>query len=108
LELNSEGSDYLYDDLGNVLGGIRTPYVDSPSAILLGDANTGAGFCRLFGSTSLFSGEQMASLYVDEAGYVQAVTDATNNAVTADFLLREDADAIIAWAPQQWRSQVSE
>jgi hypothetical protein len=108
LELNSEGSDYLYDDLGNVLGGIRTPYVDSPSAVLLGDANTGAGFCRLFGSTSLFSGEQMASLYVDEAGYVQAVTDATNNAVTADFLLREDADAIIAWAPQQWRSQVSE
>jgi hypothetical protein len=108
LELNSEGLDYLYDDLGNVRGGIRTPYVDAPSAILRGDENTGPSFCRLFGTTSLFSGEQMASLYVDEASYVQAVTDAANAAVTADFLLREDADAIIAWAPQQWRSQVSE
>jgi len=108
LELNSEGSDFLYDDLGNVRGGIRTPYVDAPSAILLGEANSGASFCSLFGKTRLFSAQQMASLYVDEAGYVQAVTDAANSAVAADFLLREDADAIIAWAPQQWHSQVSE
>ena len=64
--------------------------------------------CGLFGTTSLFSGEQMASLYVDEAGFVTAVTEATNAAVAADFLLQEDADAIITWAPQQWRSQIEE
>ena len=108
LELNSEGSDFLYDDLGNVRGGIRTPYVDAPSAILLGEANSGASFCSLFGTTSLFSAQQMASLYVDKASFVQAVTDAANTAVAADFLLREDADAITAWAPQQWNSQMSE
>ena len=50
--------------------------------------------------------DQMASLYVDEAGFVDAVTEATNAAVEADFLLQEDADAIITWAPQQWRAQV--
>jgi hypothetical protein len=107
LEINADGSDYVYDALGNALGGIRTPYVDAPSAILRGEPNTGDGFCRLFGTTSLFSADQMASLYTDEAGYVAAVTEATEAAVAADFLLREDADAIIAWAPEQWRAQTA-
>ncbi|MCB1841367.1 MAG: hypothetical protein KDI09_00255 [Halioglobus sp.] len=105
LEVNVDGSDYVYDALGNALGGIRTPYVDAPSAILRGEPNTGNGFCRLFGTTSLFDAAQMASLYTDEAGFVAAVTAATNDAVSQGFLLQEDADAIIAWAPQQWREQ---
>jgi hypothetical protein len=107
LEINDDNSDYIYDALGNALGGIRTPYVDAPSAILRGEPNTGASFCRLFGTTSLFSAEQMASLYIDEAGYINAVTVSTNAAVAAGFLLQEDADAIITWAPQQWRSQTN-
>lgn len=107
LTLNDDESDYLYDDLGNVLGGIRTPYVDAPSAILLGNANPGDGFCFLFGTTSLLDASLMASLYVDEAGFVAAVTEATNAAVASGFLLQADANAIIAWAPEQWREQVN-
>ena len=105
LQINEDGSDYIYDELGNALGGIRTPYVDTPSAVLRGEPNTGNGFCRLFGTTALFSAEQMATQYTDEAGFVSAVTTATEDAVQEGFLLREDADAIIAWAPEQWRSQ---
>lgn len=105
LEIKDDGSDYVYDDLGNALGGIRTPYVDAPSAILRGEPNSGAGFCGLFGTTSLFSAEQMASLYVDQSGFVAAVTAATEQALAAGFLLQEDADAITAWAPQQWLNQ---
>ncbi|RLQ20518.1 hypothetical protein DWB85_17360 [Seongchinamella sediminis] len=108
LEINDDGSDYVYDELGNALGGIRTPYVDAPSAILRGEPNSGAGFCRLFGTTSLFSAEQMAMLYVDQTGFVAAVTAATNAAVEAGFLLPEDADAIITWAPQQWQNQTGD
>lgn len=108
LAVNDDSSDYLYDDLGNALGGIRTPYVDAPSAVLRGEPNTGNSFCRLFGTTSLFSPAQMASLYVDEAGYVEAVSNATHAAREAGFLLPEDAAAIITWAPQQWRSQTTE
>ncbi|MFT4520187.1 MAG: hypothetical protein ACI9JM_002587 [Halioglobus sp.] len=107
LEVNADGSDYLFDDLGNALGGIRTPYVDAPSALLRGEENEGNGFCFLFGTTSLFSAEQMASLYVDEAGFVDAVTAATDSAVGEGFLLQADADAIIIWAPEQWRSQTA-
>jgi hypothetical protein len=107
LQTNDDGSDYLYDELGNALGGIRTPYVDAASAVLRGEPNTGNGFCRLFGTTALFSAGQMASLYGDEAGFVSAVTAATNAAVAADFLLPEDAAAIVAWAPEQWRKQTA-
>jgi hypothetical protein len=84
---------------------MRSPYTDAPSAILRGEPNSGNSFCRLFGTTALFSAEQMASLYVDEAGYVEAVTTATNDAVAKGFLLLEDAKAIIEWAPKQWLSQ---
>lgn len=107
LELNDDASDYVYDPSGNAMGGIRTPYVDAPSAVLRGEANTGNNFCRLFGTTALFGAAQMASLYVDQAGFVTAVTRATNAAEAAGFLLQEDADAIIAWAPQQWLAQTA-
>ena len=105
LTVNEDNSDYIYDERGNALGGIRTPYVDAPSAILRGEPNTGNSFCRLFGTTALFSADRMASLYGDENRFVTAVTEATNAAVSAGFLLQEDADAIIAWAPQQWQDQ---
>ncbi|MDX1736155.1 MAG: alpha/beta hydrolase domain-containing protein, partial [Halioglobus sp.] len=108
LELNDDGSDFVYDDLGNALGGIRTPYVDAPSAVLRGERNTGGSFCGLFGTTRLFTADEMAGLYVDQAGFVAAVTEATNAAVAADFLLQEDADAIITWAPTQWEWQVGD
>ncbi|CAA0087836.1 Uncharacterised protein [Halioglobus japonicus] len=107
LQANDDGSDYVYDDLGNAKGGIRTPYVDAASAVLRGEPNIGNSFCRLFGTTALFSAAQMATLYTDEAGFVAAVTAATNDAVAADFLLQEDADAIITWAPNQWRAQTA-
>ena len=61
--------------------------------------------CILFGTTALLPADQLVSLYVDQAGYVAAVTEATNAAVAAGFVLEEDADDIIAWAPQQWRNQ---
>lgn len=50
----------------------------------------------------------MTSLYVDEAGFTAAVTGAANSAVAAGFLLQKDADAIITWAPRQWRSQTGD
>ncbi|MEH6586305.1 MAG: alpha/beta hydrolase domain-containing protein [Halioglobus sp.] len=106
LATNDAETDFLVDELGNVLGGVRTPYVDAPAAVLSGLGQSGDSFCGLFGTTALFSADQMASLYIDESGYLEAVTAAANNAVAAGFLLQEDADLIIAWAPEQWRSQV--
>jgi len=103
--LNLENNAYEFDSSGNVTGGIRTPYVDAPSAILLGNGNGNSFFCNLLGTTALFSADEMASLYINQDGYVSAVTEATQNAVSAGFILSEDGDAIIDWAPQQWQAQ---
>jgi len=106
LDVASDNSSFVYDGNGNVTGGIRTPYVDAPTAVLSGEGQGGGGFCFLFGTTVLFDAAQLASLYVDEAGYVAAVTAAAEAAVEAGFLLPVDADAIITWAPSQWQLQV--
>ena len=90
------------DDIGNVKGGIRTPYVDVPAAVLLGEADSGDSFCFLFGTTQLLDAATMASLYVDKAGYVQAVSEATDQAVAKGFLLAADGERIKAAARLQW------
>jgi hypothetical protein len=105
LDVTDDQSDFIRDSLGNVTGGIRHPYVEAPSAIFSGTGNEGGGFCGLFGTTALFDAAQMASLYVDAAGFTAAVTDAADAAVASGFLLQVDADAIITWAPQQWALQ---
>ena len=69
---------------------------------------TGSSFCGLFGTTVLFSADQLFSLYTDQQGYVDAVTTATEAAFDLGFLLREDADQIIEWAPQQWQIQTQD
>jgi hypothetical protein len=98
-------STYALDTNGNATGGVRTPYVDAPSAILTGKFNTGDAFCSLVGTTELFDASLMASLYTDEAGFVAAVINTTQNAVNAGFIIEQDGEAIIQWAPQQWQAQ---
>ncbi|MEQ8803231.1 MAG: alpha/beta hydrolase domain-containing protein, partial [Haliea sp.] len=102
------GSAFLKDDLGNVLGGVRTPWVDAPVAILSGEGQEGDRLCFLFGTTVLFDAAQMASLYVDQAGYEAAVAEALDEAIAGGFLLEEDAARIRAAAPLQWQAQVQE
>jgi hypothetical protein len=102
LAISDDGNFFLYDEHGNVQGGIRHPYVDAPAAILSGEGQTGSAFCYILGTTDLFDATSMASLYIDKAGYVQAVSDAADNAVTEGFLLVADAERIKAAASLQW------
>ena len=96
-------SGFQLDTYGNALGGLRTPHVDAPAARLSGIGQPPAEiFCSLYGTTTLFDAATMAALYVDRAGYVQAVSDAAANAVEAGFLLPADAERIVAAAGLQW------
>lgn len=49
--LDISNSAFVLDGKGNVTGGIRTPQVDVPVAILSGLGQTGSAFCGLFGTT---------------------------------------------------------
>ena len=88
------------DAHGNALGGIRTPLVDVPIATLDGKANRGGSFCSLFGSTAPFSPPVLATLYPSHAQYVAAFNRATRRALTAGFLVPQDAQHLEAAAAQ--------
>jgi hypothetical protein len=78
------------DQYGNALGGVRSPQVDAPIATL-NSANTGAGFCRLFGSTTPFTPTQLAALYPTHDDFVRKWTVSLFTNVANGFLLPEDA-----------------
>ena len=90
---NAEESGFDLDTQGNALGGIRSPYVDAPVAVLSG-LGQGAGFCDLFGTTRLFDDAGLAALYPDRDAYTTAIDEATDAAVSAGFLLPADARLI--------------
>jgi hypothetical protein len=84
---------------GNALGGVRTPLVDVPIAALSGEpALGGAPYCGSFGSTAPFDAATLARLYPDHDSYVAAFTASTEGAVDAGFILRPEADDMIASA----------
>jgi hypothetical protein len=88
------------DDSGIARGGIRTGWVDVPVAALSGIAPDGApGLAILLGTTRVFGAAELARRYPggrDE--YAAAFAAATERAVTAGFLLAEDASEIAAVA----------
>ena len=92
---------YNVDAQGNVLGGIRTPAVDAPVAQLNGLGQPPPipipgvpNFCFLFGVTQPLSDAELAALYGSHGGFVSDWMKATQSAVKAGFLLKEDAQDI--------------
>lgn len=83
------------DEYGNALGGIRTPPLDVPTAVLSGE---GEGelidmpvFCILLGQSAPFSVETLRGIYADHGDYVAQYNAATDAAVDAGFVLPEEA-----------------
>jgi hypothetical protein len=75
-------------------GGIRLAAIAVPVAVNTG-ANTGPGFCRLYGSHEDFDQAKLASLYPAHAAYVAAVREVTEKNLKAGYILRPEADATI-------------
>ncbi len=91
-------SGAIQRDANNIaLGGIRLPEMDVPIATHQGTGNTGSPFCVLFGRTIPLP-VPVSSLYPTHDAYVTAFTTATNNLLTAGFILPADAAETIAAA----------
>ncbi len=85
------------DDLGNVLGGVRTPCVDAPVELLSGLAPAGANrACQLFGRTAELPEATLRERYGSRDDYVAAYTAAADAAIAAGFVLAEDRGALLA------------
>lgn len=107
---DTAASELVRDDLGIVRGGIRTPWVEAPTAVLSGDPPGGEGFLFLFGKTVVLDAATLARLYPGgEVEHRARFDAATAEAVDAGFLLEADADEIrelarVGRQPSGWRS----
>jgi hypothetical protein len=87
------------DDLGNAIGGVRTPDVDAPVAALSGEGPAGADTMRaLFGTTTPFDRPTLRALYGDRAGYLARYQQRLAETIDAGFLLDSDREELLARA----------
>ncbi len=91
LELDDTGDEFMRDETGNALGGIRTPQVDVPIARLSGLGQSGGSFCAIFGTTAPLSGEELAQRYPDHEAFVNAWNLSLDAALDAGAILADDA-----------------
>jgi Alpha/beta hydrolase domain len=100
LELAETGGGFVLDQNGIAAGGIRTPWVDVPTAVLSGlGQEGGAGFTFLFGTTRAFSAEKLAALYPGgRDSYLAQFGRSLDVAVAQGFLLDADTGEMRALA----------
>lgn len=87
------------DAFGNLVGGLRSPYVDVPTSTWNG-SSTGASFCFIAGHEIPFSRERLNQLYPNHGDYVNKVIQSAQQLEAQRFLTPRDAHAIINEAAQ--------
>nr|WP_284259242.1 alpha/beta hydrolase domain-containing protein [Acidocella aquatica] len=99
----------MTDALGNALGGVRSPWVDVPTARLSGLGQSPGGFAMLFGSTSPFDSRTLARLYPGGwQEYSRKFSAALSDAISAGHILAADQAEILALAAALWPRQILE
>jgi len=89
----------VLDAEGNAKGGIRSPWVDVPTARHSGLGNSGGALGFLAGSTETFDPAAIARLYPGgRVDYMHRFEGALSRAIKAGFILSADRTAILALA----------
>jgi hypothetical protein len=84
------------DDMGNALGGIRTPSIDAPVGTYFGSSPCNPGRLGfLAGLYVPFDAATQAKLYASHDDYVARVTTSADKAVSDGFMLQGDATQLI-------------
>ena len=85
------------DELGIAKGGIRTPWVDAPVAVLSGQGYDGETLTALFGRTRPLTGEQLTRLYPEgQWDYLASFEKSVDEAIAAGFILADDREEILS------------
>lgn len=98
IRIGRDKVDFRPDDHGNALGGVRTPHVDVPVAVLSGLGNSGGPMAHLCGRTVAFAPKKLRRLYRDRDDYLARFAAATTDAVGRGHLLAADEAGINALA----------
>lgn len=84
----------VLDRWGNVVGGLRSPYLDVPTSTWYG-SSTGASFCFIAGHEVPFSKGLLQQIYPTHTGYVKAVVKDTKALVQQGFITNDDGRMLI-------------
>jgi len=84
----------VLDQHGNVVGGVRSPYVDVPTSTWFGNA-TGASFCFIAGYEVPFSQSTLDTLYPNHGAYVRAVRAELRSLQQQRFITADDARLLL-------------
>jgi len=101
LELNPSGTVKL-DEHGNPVGGVRSSYLDVPTARYLANTTAPGGslLCGFAGAQERFSPEKLAALYRNHGGYVSEAIRRINELEGDGWLLPADAQELREEAAQ--------
>jgi hypothetical protein len=102
IDTSSSGA-IVRDSFGNALGGLRTPFLDVPTATYtpidtVAHPTTFSGFCILYGYNTPFGQSTLKSLYRRHGHYVSRVAREANQLVREGFWLKRDAQQVIRQA----------
>jgi Alpha/beta hydrolase domain len=96
LALDASGTGLSLDAHGNAAGGIRTPWVEVPTAVLSGLGQTGELFAVLFGRTDPFDDATLSALYPGgKTEYLQQFETSLDKAIAEGFILSQDRAEIL-------------
>jgi hypothetical protein len=93
----ADSDSYVTDSNGEAVGGVRTPQVAAPIAVVNGTGDTssaGGGFCKLFGATVPFSAAKLAQLYPTHQAFVKKWDQAVAADISKGYLLPADATVL--------------
>lgn len=85
---------FVVDQFGNAKGGVRTPYVDVPTARWVG-AKSGPFICLFHGYKFPFDGARLRQLYGTHAAYVNSVRASVKALVVQRWLTAADGEKIV-------------
>jgi hypothetical protein len=107
LHVDEAGSGFRLDEHGIALGGIRTPWVDVPAAVMSGLGQSGESFAMLFGRTEPFDEVALKNLYPGgKAEYLHRFEAALADTIAAGFILEADRAEILGVAAASYPLRV--
>jgi Alpha/beta hydrolase domain len=102
IQLEADGRTVKRDAHGNALGGVRSVFVNVPTASIMPTSLAPGGIvknpCAYVGYQLNFNPAQLQRLYRTHSAYVQQITKQTGKLVGERFLLPESARKLVAAA----------
>jgi hypothetical protein len=94
-DIGTPQASFITDQHGNVVGGVRNPYLDVPVATYVPNS-PGPQICRQLGHKTDFGWSKMESLYGNSKGYADKVNESVDRLVRERWLTESDGKKIKA------------